>query len=229
MIEIIPAILPKSLTDLEEHLSRATGVARQVQVDVVDGKFVPNTTWPYVDEASFRQIVVGDQGMPHWEDFDFEFDLMVQNVDHAVADFVAAGATRIIVHTTSSGAKEALEALQSTRGGDLPVEVGVALGSSEGVQKLAEFEGLFDYVQVMGISEVGFQGKPFDEHSLELIVAVRAKYPELPIQVDGGVTLERAGQFVQAGATRLVAGSAIFKADDVKSAYRALYTSVNAH
>ncbi len=229
MIEIIPAILVPTFEQLESTLTRLKGIARAVQVDVVDGSYAPNITWPYKDEASFRLIVVGDEGMPLWEDFDFEFDLMVEGVDKVVPDFVAAGASKIIVHLNSQGANEAIEVLQSSRTGDFPIAVGVALGSTQKAEELAAVEGLFDYVQMMGIEKVGFQGQPFDERSLSLISAVRAKYPELPVQVDGAVTLDTAPRLVEAGATRLCVGSAVTLAEDPQAAYRALYNKVNAN
>jgi ribulose-phosphate 3-epimerase len=70
----------------------------------------------------------------------------------------------------------------------------------------------------MGIKNVGFQGQDMDEKVYETISAIRAKYPELPISVDGGVTLENAGDLVDAGATRLVSGSAIFGSNNPKEA-----------
>ena len=79
----------------------------------------------------------------------------------------------------------------------------------------------------MGIGRVGRQGEPFEPHSLALIERLRKRYPDLTIQVDGGVTMETARSLVQAGANRLVVGHAIFTADNPEEAYNALYTEAN--
>jgi pentose-5-phosphate-3-epimerase len=66
MHEIIPAILPRDLDDLVGHLEEVRGVARLVQIDVVDGRFAPTRTWPYEDRASFEDILSEEQWMPLW-------------------------------------------------------------------------------------------------------------------------------------------------------------------
>jgi ribulose-phosphate 3-epimerase len=93
---------------------------------------------------------------------------------------------------------------------------------------LEQFDALYDYVQVMGINRVGRQGEPFEPRSLALIERLRHRYPDLAIQVDGGVSLKTARQLVRAGATKLVVGHAIVAADNPEEAYRALYTEANA-
>ncbi len=222
---IIPAILPKSFTDLKQHLVQMQGVAPLVQVDVVDGIFAPTKTWPYTGGDEFEKIVAQDEGLPFWEDIDFQFDLMLANPKDEMERFVQTGAASVIVHAMSPGAKEALVLLQESR----PiVSVGVAFLPSAAVADVQAFEGLYDFVQVMGIAEVGSQGKPFDTQTLFLVAALRAARPELLIQIDGGVSLSNAEALVQAGANRLVVGSAIFGAKDPVDAYKALYTRVNA-
>jgi ribulose-phosphate 3-epimerase len=224
MIEIIPAILPKSLEDLTAHVERVHTVAPWIQIDVVDGTFAHNKTWPYSDPASFERIISGEEGLPFWDTCDFEFDLMVEHPEHEATKFVSVGAMRLVVHASSAGALTALQELQSYRMADLPIEVGVALRTHASAEDLKNFEGLFDYVQVMGIDKVGFQGEAFDDQALSLVAAVHAMHPSLPVQVDGGVKLENIEAIVRAGATRLVAGSAIFDAEDPGSAIAALKT-----
>lgn len=80
----------------------------------------------------------------------------------------------------------------------------------------------------MGIERVGFQGQMFDERALEVIKALRQKYPDVDIQVDGGVSLERVASLVRAGATRLIVGSAIFSSDDPQRAYKDISRAANA-
>src|SRR3989338_1609797 len=101
-----------------------------------------------------------------------------------------------------------------------PCARGVALGPQQSPDVLEPFESQFDFVQVMGIDREGRQGEPFDIKALYLVERLRARYPDLPLQVDGGVTLENARALAAAGANRLVGGHAIVKAPDPAAAYQ---------
>ena len=229
-VEVVPAVLPKSFKDLEQHIERLRGASMKfVQIDAADGVYTHNRTWPYRDEATFEAIVKEEHGLPLWEDFNFEFDLMIQNAAGKVMDFVHAGAARVLVHAASEGAVHAVQKLVDLReeSGALPLEVGIAVGCDAQPDSLEPFEAQFDYVQVMGIAKVGYQGEPFDKRALYLLERLRQRYPELPLQVDGGVTLKNAYALAKAGATRLVAGSAVFTADDPLAAIAALTIEAN--
>ena len=207
MIEIVPAVLPKSFAELEEGLARLRGVATAVQVDVV------------------QDIFAGKEAMPHWEDFDFEFDLFIEPAPF-IETALALGASRVIVHARHKSARQALESLQKTREGEFSVAVGLGLRSSDEPDVLDAFAGLYDFVQVMGILHEGVQGEPYDPRAAGLVRALRAARPELPLQVDGHAAGHEI-ELVEAGATRLIVGSAIVGADDPKAAYKRLYTLVN--
>jgi pentose-5-phosphate-3-epimerase len=211
MIEIIPAVLPKNLAELEESLSRLREVAPLVQIDLVGSN-----------------ILAGEESPPFWEEFDFEMDIMLPNPSQEVRRCVDLGASRVVVHAGAKDARQALGLLQDTREGAFRVEVGVALASHDAPEALLPFEGLYDYVQVMGIDEIGKQGEPPDPHrkEIELIKALRARYPGLMIQVDGAVAAHPK-ELVDAGATRLIVGSAIVAADNPKKELQRLYTLVN--
>jgi len=229
-VEIVPAVLPKNFKDLREHLERIRGASvKCVQIDIIDGVFAHNRTWPYRDGDMFAKIVKEEHGLPLWDVFDFEFDLMIQNPLERMMEFVNAGASRILVHAESTDALHAVQKLVDMReeSGALPLKVGVAIACSEQPDALEPFEAQFDYVQVMGIAKVGFQGQPFDVRALHLLERLRVRYPELPLQVDGGVTLQNARELAKAGATGLIVGSAIFKADDPVAAIKELQAEAN--
>jgi ribulose-phosphate 3-epimerase len=229
MVEIIPAILPKSLSDLEEHLARVKSFAKAVQVDVVDGAFAHNKTWPYKDRSSFEKIISEEHGLPFWGEIDFEFDLMIQNPDQHTREYVQAGASRIVLHAQSSGVETALQHLIDLREetGAFVIAVGIAIAAEAQPEVLEPFEAQFDFVQVMGIAREGFQGEPFDPRAVSLLERLRRRYPELPLQVDGAVNVQNARALVTAGATRLIVGSTIFNADNPKAVIEALYTEAN--
>ncbi len=209
MVDIIPALLVRSKRDLADGLERLRGVSSWVQVDLVGTNYLE-----------------GEEHFPLWEEFNFEVDLMLANQAQVAQDMVALGAARVVVHVAGNQAREALEVLQAYRTGDFAVGVGVALRSTDTPEVLLEFAGLYDYVQVMGIAKEGQQGQPPDERALELVRALREANPGLLIQVDGAVAA-RAKELVEAGASRLVVGSAIVTADNPKAQYKALYTRAN--
>lgn len=209
-IDIIPALLVRSKRDLEAGLERVRGSASWVQVDLVA-----------------RNYLEGEENFPYWEDFNFEADLMVPEQASAAEAMVQLGAARIVVHAAGGEALEAMRALQIYRTGDFAVEAGIALRSADSPEALKEFEGLYDYVQVMGIAREGQQGQPADPRALDLVRALREAYPSLPIQVDGGVNVGHVRALALAGASRLVAGSAVFGGDNPAAALKELDTIAN--
>lgn len=212
-IEIIPAIMPRSYEDLVEKVGLFAGVVPFVQLDIMDGKFVPDRTWPYPLDRNpdFAQIVDQEKGMPAWEDVNFEVDLMISNPEVMVPKWLSAGAGRIIVHVESMSDFEVIrEAVPAGL-----IELGLAINTSTPLSALDPFLDRIDFVQCMGIARIGFQGEAFDERVLEHVRALRAAHPNLPISIDGSVNFETARRLVDAGATRLVSGSAILKSDDI--------------
>lgn len=211
MIEIIPAVLPKSFEGLEHGLGRLRNVSKLVQIDLVG-----------------TNVLEGQYALPFWEEFDFECDIMLPDPAKALEACIDAGASRIIVHAEAATTKEALTMLQPMRGGEIPTLVGVALRAHDTLEALVPFEGLYDFVQVMGIDNIGKQGEPPCPHGkeLELIKALRAHYPTLDIQVDGAAAAH-VQELVAAGANRLVVGSAIVNANDPIAAIGALKQEAN--
>jgi ribulose-phosphate 3-epimerase len=212
-IEIIPAILPENLDDLQDHLVRVRDLAKTIQIDIVDGIFDPTRTWPYTDRASFERILSEEEGMPYWDEFDFEIDLMVSNSKDAALEWVRAGASRIIVHVESPDDRAALEALQEYREAEVMLQVGLAISLETPLSKLEDLAHMADSIQLMGIADIGLQGEPFDTRTLQRIREVRDMYPNHTISVDGGINATTGLACVQAGASRLVAGSFIWHGD----------------
>jgi ribulose-phosphate 3-epimerase len=96
-------------------------------------------------------------------------------------------------------------------------EIGIAVGTNTSIEKVFPLVNSVDFIQCMGIENIGFQGQDFDERVLGQIRKLKAEFPDLIISVDGSVTLETAPKLIEAGATRLVIGSAIFNTDDIIS------------
>ncbi len=230
MIEVLPAILPKNYEDLKNKIATVRGIAPVVQVDLCDGVFVPSLTWPFLSpvstegefldndfDASFRRILDEQEGMPFWEEMEFELDLMVMN---AVTDFdiyTKLGPKRVIFHLESVGDleefKNFLEGIDNYVRDS--IEFGAAFKPSMPLENVYPLIPFLDFVQFMGNDKIGYQGVTLDEKVYENIRTMRNKYPDLPIGVDIGVNAETAPRLVEAGVTKLAAGSAIFSADDI--------------
>jgi ribulose-phosphate 3-epimerase len=229
-VDILPAVLPQSFSELEEKLTPLQDVVRQVQVDVVDGHYAKGKTWPYRDRATFDKLVQEEHGMPFWDKIDYQFDLMVEDPFLEIKQYIQAGATQVVLHVRSKTVAPALQVIVDMRTEDVasfPVHAGIGMAPTDSLELLEPFEAQFDFVQVMGITREGRQGEPFDKHALYLVERLRNRYQYLPIQVDGGVSMENARDLAHAGATKLIAGSAIFAAEDPIAAYHALTEEAN--
>jgi ribulose-phosphate 3-epimerase len=236
MVEVIPAILPENIEEIREKMSLVNGLVNIVQVDVCDGKFVSNTTWPYKNdnEGSFEKIIGEEEGFPFWDSLDFEVDLMVKNPEEVVEEWINAGAKRLVLHVESSDNIYGLiKKLRDEYGysGDNPFDIDIGLSldvktSNEAIYEFlnpqADGKSLINFVQFMGIDRVGFQGESFDETVLNKIKEMRNNFPSITISVDGGVNLNNAYEIVEAGANRLISGSAIFESGDVGKALEEL-------
>jgi ribulose-phosphate 3-epimerase len=223
MTEIIPAVLVESFNELNEKLAKFVNVASLVQIDICDGKFVSSLTWPMNprDRDSIDAILNEENGLPFWEQLDFEFDLMVLNAHKQFDLFARLGAKRIVFHLEAEEEKSFKDFLESMD----PyfkdnIDIGIAINTNTNIEKLEPFINYIDFVQCMGIENIGFQGEPFDEKVLEQIKNLRAKYPELKISVDGSVKAETAPAIVAAGANRLVIGSALLNSYDIRETFK---------
>jgi len=192
----VPSILSADLTRLGEQVKEAVEAgADRIQVDVMDGHFVPNLTFgPGVVEA-VRSLT----------ELPIEAHLMVDEPDLFIQSFARAGATVIQVQVEAS--KLLYRSVQRIK--DLNVKAGVAINPATSIEALREIAPYLDMVNVMTV-EPGFGGQTFIPHSPEKIKRLRDMAPDLEIEVDGGVDAKSAPLVVAAGATVLVAGSAVF-------------------
>lgn len=218
---IIPAILPNRYSEIKNGVEKILGSAKTVQIDFVDGTFAHNRTWLFnnKDLEVFESIQLEEEALPHWDEIDYEFDLMVQDPLEHIDTFIALGPAKIIFHMESfvgaaaaENAQEKIIAYFET----LPevvrttISFGMAIGVATDPALLAPFIPYIDTIQCMGIENVGFQGQPLDERVYTQIKTIAQLYPDKKIAVDGGVTLENAAKLIEHGASDLVVGSAVF-------------------
>lgn len=229
---IVPAVLPSSRADLEKNLAliaRIPSVSR-VQIDVVDGKFAGPASWPY-SSGTKSDLVLGKpkelqammqkgEMLPHLDRFTYEIDLMCVDAERMAEAWLALGVTRLTFHAESttdlgrllSSARKRYGAGDGFASG--LVSFGVALNLASDLSLIEQNLGEIEYVQFMGIARIGRQGQPFDHRVLEKIRVFRSRHPEIPMQVDGGVSLDTARRLIALGISNLVVGSALLGASD---------------
>jgi len=228
MTEIIPAILSKNYDDLKNKISLVRKIVPIVQVDICDGIFAPNLTWPFQGtgsegisnaslDAHFVKILSEEEGMPFWEDIDFELDLMVHDAVQNFDIYTKLSPKRIFFHLEAVGDlrdfKDFLEGIDVYVRDS--IQIGVAIKPSTPLEQIFSIANNIDCVQFMGNDKISFGGVSLDERVYAKVRELREKYFDMPISVDIGVNENTAPLLVEAGATRLVAGSAIYNADDI--------------
>lgn len=228
MSVIVPAILPTSRDDLEDRLRRLRGLTNRVQIDIVDGRFAAPATWPYArDLAAFKDEVRNGGLLPHADEFRFEIDLMVSDPLVASELFIAAGASAVTLHVESGvQVAHALDTIRRSYGHDKGfapglLSVGLAISIATDSNVLDQYLDRVDYVQFMGIARIGHQGEPFDPRVVRKLRAFREKHPDVPVHVDGGVSLTTAPELITAGVGHLIIGSGLWKARDMAEELRA--------
>jgi len=200
MIGIVPSILSADFTRLGEQVREAeAGGGQRIQVDVMDGHFVPNITMgPMVVEAVRRCT-----RLP------LEAHLMITNPEQYIGDFAKAGADVIIVH--QEVCPHLHRVVQQIRiAGKMAA---VALNPATPVFLLENILSLIDMVLIMTVNP-GFGGQEFIPETLPKIARLRQMITErglhCDIEVDGGIHEATAPLVVKAGANLLVAGSAVY-------------------
>ena len=222
MIDVIPAILPKNYEDMKNKIALVRGIVPVVQIDLCDGIFVNSKTWPFStgggDDEHFRMILNEQEGMPFWEDIEFELDMMVYDAVSNFDIYTKLGPKRIVFHVEAVGNldefKDFLEAMDVYIRD--AIEIGIAINIETPIEQIFPLVNLVDFVQCMGIDKIGYQGQEFDEKDLTHIKTLKEKYHDLIISVDGGVDFDSAPLIVDSGATRLIVGSVIFKSENIR-------------
>jgi ribulose-phosphate 3-epimerase len=216
MALITPAILPSSREDFEKKLALFCSLPSvdRVQIDVVDGRFATPASWPYTEEAEFEGMVAKREMLPEQHRIAYEIDLMCTDAERAAGQCLTLGASRLTIHAVSAIDLERFLASVRTRYGDDIISIGLALNVTS---DLALIESALAhiriaYVQFMGIATIGRQGQPFDRRMLEKMHLFHDRHPDIPLQVDGGVSLSNARELITHGASHLVVGSALLRA-----------------
>ena len=200
MIEIEASVLSSDFLQLGKQAREAEEAGVDgIQVDVMDGRFVPNITFGQGIVRALRKIL----------NVTLDVHLMIVEPERYIEEFVEAGANRIFVHQEACTHLHRL--LSHIR--ELGVEAGIALNPGTPAGVVEEVLDVTDIIQVMTVNP-GFGGQKFIHSQLDKISRLREMLEkhgyESPIAVDGGIDTITAPLVVKAGATVLVAGSSIY-------------------
>ena len=206
-ILITPSILSCNLAHLQDEVD-SVSTADWLQVDVMDGHFVPNLSFgaPVIKNLKTK--------LP------LDIHLMVSNPRDRLKEFFAVGAKHITFHAEAvTDPDERLRLIGHIREGN--ATVGIAINPGTPISAIDDVVGEVDLVLVMSVLP-GFSGQAFIPEVLEKVTALRKAHPELMIQMDGGIDALIAKDCVRAGASNLVSASYIFNAQDRAAAIQAL-------
>ena len=195
-IIVAPSLLAADFSRLKEEVQEVEKCgAEYLHLDVMDGNFVPNISYGSPVISAIR---------PH-RNLVFDVHLMVEEPDRFIKDFVDAGADIITVHVEAT--KHLHRTIQLIK--SYGKKVGVALNPATPIETLKHVVKEIDMILIMSVNP-GFGGQAFIPEVLSKIEELRKLYPEMDIEVDGGVNDKTVEAIKEAGANILVAGSYLF-------------------
>ena len=197
MIDIIPGILEKDFAEIERRIGWVSPHVSWVQIDVADNTLVPNETLLKFDQfASFLKA---------YPNISLEAHLMVAEPEKYIRPLADAGFKRLIAHVESHDPRRFLDEVTYES-----CEAGIAIDGPTELEVVEPFLESVDVVLVMMI-EAGFSGQALMPETIEKIKTIHENFPDLAIEVDGGINDKTAKLVKEAGATRLVSTSYLLK------------------
>ena len=211
MIQIAPSMLAADFLHLEKDVELVNAHADLFHLDIMDGVFVPNLSFGFPVVEAIAKIAKKP----------LDTHLMIIEPEKYVERFVKAGSAMVSFHVNATKDPDAvLSQIKS-----LGAKAGLVINPDLPVESLFPYLKNCDFVMLMSVF-AGFGGQKFIEATYDRIRALKAEIKaqglEIPIEVDGGVSAANAAQLVEAGAEILVAGRAVFKAEDPSTVISAM-------
>ncbi len=207
MMEIIPAIIPRTARDVRAVADVIVHRPLTLHIDYVGRRYGGQQGGEFLPTSDMLTSGVT-----------YEAHLMERDKGRILEHFLDLGVSRVIFQYEAYDDHHEIEELvyhAHMKG----IEAGLALLIETPLEKIRSLSTSIDFVQLMSIGEIGAQGRRFDERVLERICDARRQYT-MPISVDGGITPEKVAALVEAGADRLVVGSAIVQQPDPSVAFK---------
>jgi len=230
-MKIIPAILPKTKEELIDKLTKLRGVSSHIQIDLCDGEFVESKTWPFSEFEStdhflrhidaFEEEIIEMQELFH--DFKIDYDIMVRDPEQLLSVWNEMNPEYVILYLDSIEDTEGLALSLGSKTSPFRFvrdkKIIFAISQTTDIEKFDQWYREFGFrkIQIMGIDTIGKQGEQFTENTIKLIQDLEKRYPQIIIQVDGGINIESIKKLANSDVESVVAGSAVFKNNDISA------------
>ena len=201
MIEIVPAILVKNMDELNQRVKEVESCVKRVQIDIMDGIFVPNKTIQPEDMKNFKTKLMK------------EVHLMVADNEKYIDDFLKLGFDMIIVHYESC--KDIPRMIKKVK--ERGKKIALAINPPTPLSAIKNYLDDLDMVLIMSVNP-GFSGQGFLPDVLLKIKELRRMRRNLDIEVDGGIKLGTAKLVAESGANIIVSCSGIYSCENKKEA-----------
>ncbi len=214
MIKLAPSVFAADFMNMEKDIKAIERAGcPYAHVDVMDGHFVPNINFGPAIVSALRPVT----------NMVLDVHLMITDPEKYVDTFLDAGADLITVHVETGADFNKIAEKIKSKG----KKFAMSLSPATDISALEPYAHLLDMILVMSVNP-GFGAQSFIESSVDKIKALREKYPDMDIQVDGGIKLNNVHKVIEAGANVIVAGSAIFGAEDVEACAKEFIDKCNA-
>lgn len=209
-IKIVPAVLTDSVSKLNSMLEQAKSFTNWVQIDLMDGIFVPSISIK-------SEVLASAPPKISWE-----AHIMVEQPELEIENLVQAGAKRVIFHYEATGNHHAIINILH----DLGVKAGIALNPETDNDVLKPLLDNLDSVLFMSVNP-GYYGAPFIPEVLKKAVEFKKQYPQIEIGIDGGAKANNISLIAASGPDYICVGSAIFLNQEPAKSYHHLVELAN--
>ena len=230
IVEIFPTnTCPPTYEDLAARTEFFSAFAPHVQLDIDDGQFAPEISWPYANQwKELSDKVAAREQLPLSDKVEYETHMMVMDPLEIGLALARMGCKRLIPHIEVFRSAEEVRSVFSAWKLAGAREVGLAVLLDTPLEGVYPFVLESSVIQLMSIATLGKQGALFDERIFDRISVLHARFPQTIISIDGGVSILNIERLAKAGARRFGVGSAITKAPDPKAAYTQLLALAQA-
>jgi len=208
---VVPAILTDDPESLELMIRQAEEFTGFVQVDIMDGQFVPSKS---VTVKHLHDITIN---------LEWEAHLMVLKPERYFEDFRRAGAKKVVFHYEATDRPDEVIALARKTG----MGVGLAVNPETQVSEILPLLGQVDSVLLLSVNP-GYYGAPFIPEVIDKVAELRAARPDIEVGVDGGIKAGNIAEVARKGVDMICVGSAVFLQPDPGESYRQLQELANS-